>query len=182
VPYLHYFEGMESLGPYRLPDSGYDLVTRKTPTKDFLDFQVGTDYRIPLFQLVYHDCVVSYWYWGDSSNRLVEYWDERDLFNALYGTGPLWVVDPGIWEKSKERFLRSYRDATVVARATATAELVDHVFLTPDKRVQRSRFSDGTEVTANFSKRPYLDPKFGRVEAKTFIAVLSDGSRHVSGN
>lgn len=42
-------------------------------------------YRLPLFALVYHGCVVSYWYWGDYNNKLPALWGKRDLSNALYG-------------------------------------------------------------------------------------------------
>ena len=31
VPYVHYYEGMLSLGPYRLPDAGRDTMQYKPP-------------------------------------------------------------------------------------------------------------------------------------------------------
>ena len=74
VPYVHYYEGMMSLGPYRLPDAGRDMLQYKPPTPDFLKFQVGHFYRIPLWELVYHDCVVAQWYWGDYNNKAPEVW------------------------------------------------------------------------------------------------------------
>ena len=69
VPYADYYEGMLSLGPYRLPDAGYDMLGYRTPTPDFLKFQVGHFYRVPLWELVYHECVVAQWYWGDATNK-----------------------------------------------------------------------------------------------------------------
>jgi hypothetical protein len=173
VPALHYFEGMMSLGPFRLPDSGYDLTSAKTPTPAFLEFQVGPKYRIPLFELVYHDCVVSYWYWGDSSNRVPEYWNERDAFNALYGTGPLWIVDRSTWSKYAERFAQSYR-ATAVARRTGYSEMTSHVFLTDDHTVQRTTFADGTVVTANFGSQPWSDGT--AVAPRSWVAKFPDGT------
>ena len=154
VPALHYFEGMMSIAPFRLPDSGYDLTGAKTPSPEFREFQLGPQYRIPLFELVYHDCVVSYWYWGDSSNRVPELWDERDLFNALYGTGPLWIVDPKIWSQYESRFVQSFQAASV-SRHTGYSEMLSHEFLTPDHTVQRTTFADGTVVTADFGKRAW---------------------------
>jgi len=32
---------------------------------------------------------------------------------------------------------------------------LSHEFVTPDRAVQRSRFSDGTEVVVNFGDQPY---------------------------
>jgi hypothetical protein len=173
VPALHYFEGMMSLGQFRLPDSGYDLTSAKTPTPEFLEFQVGPKYRIPLFELVYHDCVVSYWYWGDSSNRVPELWDERDTFNALYGTGPLWIVDPPTWSKYRDRFVQSYR-STAVARHTGYSEMTGHVFLTDDHTVQRTTFADGTVVTANFGRQPWSDGT--AVPPRSWVAKFADGT------
>ena len=155
VPHLDYFEGMMSLAPYRLPDSGYDLFTYIKPQENLLCFQVGPYYRILLFELVYHDCVVDYWYWGDSPNRLPECWDNRDLFNALYGTPPLWAMDRALWAKEKDRFIQSYQTATPVARKTGYSEMLTHAFVTDDHQVQRTTFADGTEVWVNFGEKPY---------------------------
>jgi hypothetical protein len=174
VPYLHYFEGMMSLGPYRLADAGYDLFSRKTPSEDFKRFQMGPYYRIPLFELVYHDCVVSYWYWGDSSNRLPEYWDIRDLFNALYGTPPLWNVYPSLWAESEKRFVQSYKAAVPVARRTGYSEMTDHAFLTPDHSVQQTSFSNGVTVIANFGAASYHLRDGSFLKAKSY-KVFSTG-------
>jgi hypothetical protein len=175
VPYLHYFEGMMSLGPYRLPDSGYDLTTYKVPQEEFKVFQLGPKYRIPLFELVYHDCVASSWYWGDSSNRVPELWDERDIFNALYGTMPLWILDSKTWEENKDRFVKCYRNATPVARATGYDEMTEHAFLTEDHTVQSTLFADGTRVWANFGTKPYTFRKGIKVKPRSFRAEFPDG-------
>jgi len=177
VPHLHYFEGMTSLGPYRLKDSGYDLASARPASAGFKAYQVGPSRRIPLFQLVYHDCVATSWYWGDSSNRLARYWDERDLINALYGTMPLWIMDRERWARDRERFVESYRRATPVARATGYSEMLDHRFVTADKTVQSTSFADGTEVWANWGKKDYALPNGDRIPARGFIAVFPDGSR-----
>jgi hypothetical protein len=158
VPALHYFEGMMSLGDYRLPDAGYDLWSAKKPTEGFLRFQVGPYYRIPLFELVYHDCVASFPYWGDASNRLAEWWEVRDLFSALYGTGPLWIVDHARWKRDREQFVRSYRRATEVAARTGLFEMLEHRFLTADHMVQYTGFADGTRVWVNFGNKDFRLP------------------------
>jgi hypothetical protein len=176
VPYLHYFEGMMSLGPYRLPDSGYDLGTRKSPTRDWLDYQVGSKYRIPLFELVYHDCVFSSWYWGDASNRLVEYLSERNLFNALYGTMPLWILDTERWKSDKAALIPSYANGTTVSHDTAWSELVEHRFLTADRQAQYTRFANGCEVWGNFDRAKAARAGGFDIPPRSFVARLSDGT------
>jgi hypothetical protein len=63
VPFVDYFEGMLSLGPYRVPDAGRDMQRIwDDPPERVAKFQLGQAYRLPLWELVYHDCVVAQWY------------------------------------------------------------------------------------------------------------------------
>lgn len=159
VPFVHYFEGMLSLGPYRVPDSGRNMLQPVQQVPDRVaKFQTGHYYRLPLWELVYHDCVVAQWYWGDYSNKLPSLWDRRDLWNALYGTPPMFMFNQSIWENNRQRFAKSYRTATPVARATGYKEMLSHCWLTPDHAVQETRFEGGVRVTANFGDKPYTAP------------------------
>ncbi|MCY2988696.1 MAG: carbohydrate binding domain-containing protein [Planctomycetota bacterium] len=159
VPYVHYFEGMLSLGPYRVPDSGRDMlkVVDEVPER-VAKFQTGHAYRLPLWELVYHDCVVAQWYWGDYNNKLPSLWTRRDLWNALYGTPPMFMFNREIWNKNRERFVQSYQAATPVAQATGYAEMVAHRWLTPDHAVQQTQFANGVTVTVNFGDVAYQLP------------------------
>lgn len=159
VPYLHYFEGMMSLGPYRCPDAGRNMqkLLEEVPA-EVKKFQVGWQYRLPLWELVYHDCVVSYWYWGDYSNKAPAIWDERDLFNALYGTPAMFMFDWKHWREHRSRFVQSYRNACTVAKTTTYAEMTDHRFLTADRSVQQSVFANGVGVIVNFGVEAYKTP------------------------
>jgi len=152
VPFLHYFEGMLSLGPYRVPDAGRQTarIWDEVPER-VAKFQLGHRYRLPLWELVYHDCTVAQWYWGDYNNKLPSLWDKRDLFNALYGTPPMFMFGKKLWEESRGRFVKSYGATCPIARAAGYAEMTDHRFLTPDRDVQQTRFANGITVTVNFS-------------------------------
>jgi hypothetical protein len=155
VPYEDYFEGMESLARYRLPDSGYKIGVYQTPTPDFLKYQIGVGYRIPLFELVYHDCMVSTWYWGDASNQEPEVWRQRDLWNILYGTNPIYILDSTRWASTKDRVVQSYTDVSKADRAVGYAQMVDHKFLTADKTVQETLWSNGVAIIVNLGQTPF---------------------------
>ena len=156
VPFADYFEGMLSLVPGRAPDSGRNTMQKiDVVPANVAKLQVGAEYRLPLWELVYHDCVVSTWYWGDYNNKLPAIWDKRDLFNALYGTPPMFMFDRKEWERDHERFVQSYRATCPVARATFYSEMTDHRFLSADRMVQQTHFANGTIITANFSERPF---------------------------
>ena len=159
VPYVHYFEGMLSLGPYRVPDAGRNMrkLWDEVPER-VAKFQVGHKYRLPLWELVYHDCVVAQWYWGDYNNKLPALWQKRDLFNILYGTAPMFMFDSRLWEQNKDRFAQSYKNICDVTRAVGYAEMTDHRFLTPDRDVQQTTFANGVTVTVNFGNESYRLP------------------------
>jgi hypothetical protein len=159
VPFLHYFEGMLSLGPYRVPDAGRDMQRIWTEVPETVSrFQLGQAYRLPLWELVYHDCVVAQWYWGDYNNKLPSLWDKRDLFNLLYGTPPMFMFNRRLWESDKDRFVRSYQNTCSYVRAVGYVEMTDHRILTPDRNVQQSVFANGVTIVVNFGATEYRLP------------------------
>jgi hypothetical protein len=157
APFVHYFEGMMSLTGYRVPDAGRDIYAYKEPTPELLKYQVGPGYRVPLWELVYHDSVVAIWYWGDNSDKQPELWDRRDLWNVLYGTPPLWMINPEKWARHRERWVACYHNVCPVVRKTAYREMLDHRWLTPDRTIQQTTFTGGLAVTVNFGDSPFTD-------------------------
>ena len=156
VPFLHYFEGMLSLGPYRVSDAGRNMQKILTEVPERVaKFQLGEAYRLPLWELVYHECVVAQWYWGDYNNKLPALWDKRDLFNVLYATPPMFMFNRQFWKENQARFVQSYRNTCPYVRAVGYVEMTDHRFLTPDRAVQQTTFANGGAITANFGSKPY---------------------------
>ncbi len=156
VPVCDYFEGMLSIGPYRIDEAGRDMwrTVDEVPER-VAKYQVGERYRLPLWELVYHDCTVAHWYWGDYNNKLPATWRKRDLFNALYATPPMYLFHGYMWNEWKDRMLASLKTALPASEAAAGTEMTDHLVLTHDRSVQRTRFANGVEVTVNFGGRPY---------------------------
>ena len=172
VPYVDYIEGMMSGGYYSWP-AGH-LLRPKSKAQEFsgpwgekygkfeeyAKWGIGHEYRVPLWELVFHDCVVSTWYWGDSSDFLLaaapEVTPKKDALNVLYGTVPLlWASPEGSWDSARDVFLRTYRKTCKLHEAIAGTEMVSHEFVTADRAVQRTRFSDGTEAIVNFGGKAY---------------------------
>lgn len=184
VPHADYFEGMMSCNSYFSWPAGH-LIPPKSKTEEFTSpwgnelppwdeyerWGIGHRERAPLWELVFHDCVVTTWYWGDSSDFLLqaapEITPKKDAFNVLYGTIPLLWADrrKGSWENQREVFLRTYRNTCLLHEAIAGTEMLSHEFVTPDRDVQKTTFSDGTVVVVNFGGKPY--------------ELLIAGSKHV---
>ncbi len=153
VPYCDFYEGMMSLGPYRVPDSGRNLLELweegNVPERTE-KYQVGETYRMPLWELVYHDCTVSYWYWGDYNNKLPSLWVKRDLFNALYGVPPMYLFDGKTYPRFKKQIIASYKIAQPVSEKTGWHEMTAFRVLSKDRTVQQTEFANGIRVTVNF--------------------------------
>ncbi len=182
VPYVDYIEGMMSGGSYSWP-AGY-LTRPKSKGQEFTSpagnkypkweeyakWGIGHQYRVPLWELVFHDCIVSTWYWGDSNDFLLaaapEVTPKKDAFNILYGTIPMmWAGRSGSWPASRGVFLTTYRNTCKLHEAIAGTEMLSHEFVTRDRAVQRTRFSDGTEVVVNFGEKPYA----AKVGGKSYL-------------
>lgn len=174
-----YIEGMMSggyaswpAGHLKRPDTKDQEFTNpdgwKLPTwSDYARLGIGHQWRAPLWELVFHDCVVSTWYWGDSSDWLLkaapEITPKKDAFNVLYGTIPLmWASPEGGWKTNRDVCMRTYRNTCKLHEAVAQAEFVSHSFVTPDHDVQSSVFSDGTRTVVNFGNKPYTAKLGGR--------------------
>ena len=169
VPVLDYTEGMMS-GPFWWEDGnkpGY-LVTPKDRTYMPADFaKYGDNYkvRIPLWELVFHDCLSTTWYWGDSSGWFYSTQPDvnkrKDLASILYGTMPLlWADNKGYgWNRNRAQFLETVRNVSHFQERVGFDELLTHEFLSEDRAVQRTRFSGGGVAVVNFSDeaRAYKD-------------------------
>ena len=125
--------------------------------------------RIPLWELVYHDCTVSYYYWADSTLMYPELAETKDLFCALYGLPPIYSMNVSTWNELKGKVAESYRRATPVARRTMFARMTDFDWLSPDRLLQRTTFANGVSVVANFSDevRAGLAPRSWRISEPT---------------
>lgn len=126
--------------------------------------------RVPLYELVYHDAAVSSWRWEDGNPRYPELWWKKDLFNMLYGTAPLWILDRALWETYKDEYVKSYDKVCGWLSQIATDELTDHRFITLDGKVQMSVFSSGKAIVVNFSEEPFTyDGK--TIEARSYVEI-----------
>ena len=161
-------EGMMSPPAFRAPDSGRNMNTLyygENIPPQIRDWNLNPAVRVPLWQMIYHDCTINYWYWGDSSNCCPELMGLRDQFNALYALPPLYSLNMTQWEKMKEEIAASYRRATGTARLAAFSPMVRFSYLTKDRMVQRTEFENGVRVTVNFGEAPFGGLRPGGCEA-----------------
>ena len=178
---MHYVEGMQSgghanyswpAGHLRRPESKtHDPRTPDKPTNAFTTryevYGVGPKFRVPLWDLVFHDCITTTWYWGDSTDFLIkaapEITPRKDAFNVLYASMPMyWMNKQGLWKNDRDAFLRSYFHATKVHETIGMEEMVAHYFLNNDRTVQMTSFADGTDIIVNMDPIPQTVTLKGR--------------------
>jgi hypothetical protein len=169
---FHFAEGLLSPACYRGEDAGRRMNTlyygEDIPPR-VKQYMLNPRYRVPLWNLVYHDCSVGTWYWGDSSNGCPELMPVRDLFNALYGLPPLYSINMSQWDLLKKDIARSYHRATHSAGKTALSRMCSFEWLSPDGMIQQSRFTNGVSVIANFSDDPYSLDEQTIIPPKDFL-------------
>lgn len=153
-----YAEGLLSPELARSPQSGRSQ-TRVLRFDDMPEHTLGImlnpAYRIPLWELAYHDCVVQYWYWGDTPANCPELMDRFDAFNMLYGYPPIYSLDVSNWEKLKGKIAASYAKIAPLAQRVGFAKMTNFEYLSADKFVQKSTFDNGVYVIVNFGEKPF---------------------------
>lgn len=145
------------------------LGTRTAPDT-YLKYSINEAIRVPLYELVYHDAVVTSWRWEDGNHHNPEIWWKKDLFNILYGSVPLWSLDRNRWEEYKQTFIQSYNNVCPWLQKIGYDEMLSHSFVTPDGKIQMSEFSSGNRVVVNFSDTDYsYEGKI--VKSRSFLPI-----------
>ena len=154
-----YFEGIMSTAAFfAAPKAIHELPflpTESTPRYE--DFGTNPARRVPLFQLVYGDCVETTWRWGDNSHRMFSLWARKDLLQMIHASMPMWVLwkpHHAFFEANTDRFKECYDNVCRWRRAVGFSEMVNHERLSKDALLQKSTFANGASVTVNFATDP----------------------------
>jgi hypothetical protein len=131
------------------------IGTNVAPDK-YLKYSINEYTRVPLYELVYHDAMVTSWRWEDGNSHNPEIWWKKDLFNILYGSAPMWSIDRERWESYKNTFIQSYKNIGPWLEQIGYDEMVSHRFVTDDHEVQESVFSSGKRAVVNFGNNDYV--------------------------
>ena len=172
-PNVDYGEGTMTIIP--ATNAGYDWSQPLDPTDKNYEIQnISPAMRIPLHGLVYHDVYIPTWYTGDGASKVPAYWDDKDLWNILYGSMPLFMP-PSLqyWNTYLEKFMSGFNLVSTVTRNTGYAKMTNHQFLSSDKNLQQTTFDNGWNVVANFDSVPH-NWENKMLAAKGFYA--SDGA------
>lgn len=115
---------------------------------------------VPLYNLVYHDCVIQPWMMEKVSEE-----EDYMLYALLNGGAPYLVRDaayPNIdgafdnaMEMNLEEDIRRAKVVSELHKKVGKCEMVRHEFVNGNPQMQKTVFADGTSVIVDFQKRAY---------------------------
>ncbi len=174
-PVLDYSEGSMTIAPPA--NANYDWWTPLTdPGQEYIDYSMNPQIRIPLLALVYHDSHMPTTFVGDGVSKVPSYWSDKDLFNILYATMPTFTpAGEDYWNTNFDRFMESYHLTSSLTRNVAFEQMTNHTYVTSDRKVQQSEFSNGWKVTVNFNTSSY---QFGNKLLSAKGLYATDGTQN----
>ncbi|OED86961.1 glycoside hydrolase [Vibrio crassostreae] len=161
--------------PDHKPDFFFKPAEVKEPYKSLL---FSPQYRIPLYQAVFHDEVINTHHWHSDSLKFTNVQAERDLNAMLYNTPPMVHLtrDEALSSSSQRiKALKHYQDGfEPMHEQLWDKQLVDSEWLDKSGDVQQTEFSDGSKIIANFSNKAF---RYNGVDiaALSVKAILANG-------
>ena len=163
VPDTELFYGMESwYWPW--PDVVFpdDRGADTNAWNTYEHWAMNPAVRVPLWQLVFHDCTIGTLYPWDGNDVCFKIGetnqDLKDCLNLLYGTPATFMVKGqggSQYFHQPQRWLQSYRNTCKLLETLADKEMVAHSFLSLDRLVQETDWSDGTHTIVNFGTNDF---------------------------
>ncbi|MEZ9673366.1 glycoside hydrolase [Vibrio lentus] len=161
--------------PDHKPDFFFKSAKVKEPYKSLL---FSPQYRIPLYQAVFHDEVINTHHWHSDSLKFTNVKTHRDLTAMLYNTPAMVHLtrDEALSSSSPRlKALKHYQDGFEPIHAQLWDKaLVDFIWLDKDGKVQQTVFDNGSKIIANFSDQGFHQNGVD-VAATSIKAVLSNG-------
>lgn len=126
-------------------------------------------FRLPLYEVVFHDSVVTGHHWSAGSLKYQNVLDTVALTELLYQVPPLYHLNLDEFVKSRDAIKKHYAFFSPLHRALGFTPMTDFAWLTSDRLVQRTLFGDQAELVANFGARPF-DYQGTTIPARSILA------------
>lgn len=161
--------------PEHKPDFFFKPAKVKEPYKSLL---FSPQYRVPLYQAVFHDEVINTHHWHSDSLKFTNVKANRDLTAMLYNTPAMVHLTRDVAVKNKSprlKVLKHYQDGfEPIHEQLWDRALIDFSWLDNHGAVQQTTFSDGSKIIANFSDQAFNKGDID-VAAVSIKAILSNG-------
>lgn len=138
------------------PPDGPAVFVKQVPLKPkYRTFYFNPRFRLPLYQTVFHDSVVTTHHWGAGSLKFKDQLDTVELLELLYNVPPLYHMNLQEFGRH-EKNMKAHNDFfSPLHRELALLPLTDFSWLRADRMVQRAVFGDRVELVANFADEDF---------------------------
>ena len=138
------------IGGYWPPEAPA-IHIKQVPLKSrYLHLYLAPRFRLPLYQIVFHDSIVTTSHWGSGSLKFKNAIGTFALLELLYNVPPLYHLNMAEFSKHKAWIKRHYAFFSPLHRQIGGQTMTDFEWLSDDRQVQRTEFGDAVELFANF--------------------------------
>lgn len=148
---------------------------KEVPLKEkYYHLFLNPKFKIPLWETVYHDCLVSTAHPAVPSLKYSNAKTNLALSEMFYQYPPVYNLNMAFFEQHKKRIVHHYQFYRQTHPKTVYHPVTAFDFLTEDRLVQHIQFGK-TQMVANFGATPYLYNS-QTIAAKSVLFIDEDGT------
>ena len=133
------------------PPEGPAIHIKQVPLKpNYLYHYYHPRFRLPLYEIVFHDSVIATHHWGSGSLKFENAIETLALLELLYNVPPLYHLNIDEFSKHKAWIKKHYAFFSPLHRQIGGQAMTDFEWLSDDRQVQRTEFGDTVEIFVNF--------------------------------
>jgi hypothetical protein len=164
------------LGKY-YPPEGPKVFVKQVPMKEqYQYFYYDPRFRLPLYETVFHDSVVTTHQWANGSLKYSNILDIVALTELLYMVPSLYHMNLDEFDKHREAMKRHYEFFSPLHRKIGFAQMKDFNWLSADRMLQRTVFDNQVEIVVNFSHKSYRYREF-EIPARSVLAKWTEDGK-----
>ncbi len=138
------------------PPEGPKVFLQQVPLKEKYRYLFyDPRFRLPLYEVVFHDSVVTTHHWSRSSLKFGNVLNTVALTELLYMVPPLYHINLDTFKKHKEIIKRFYDFFSPLHMKLGFSQMTDFSWLDNERLVQRTVFANKVEIVANFSNKQF---------------------------
>lgn len=160
--------------PQEAPAVFFKQAKVKEPYKTLL---FSPQFRLPLYQTVFHDAHVSSHHWSFDSLKFSDVQTERDLIAMLYNTPPMVHISRSSLTTRLDALKHYQQGYSFAHHRLWDKALIGLKFLAENGQVQQSHFSDGSYITVNFGTESYASAGLHLPPHSALITLANGESR-----
>ena len=161
------------MGSYWSPTGIPPRYGKPTPLKPLLSYiYYNPTFEVPLYQMVYNNSIITSDHWEYATFKFPSQIKNNILKTFLYNTPPLLHLDRKAWAQQKDLLSKYLPVWSKRHKILVQQKMTNFSYLSKDKLLQSTHFSNGYTVIANFADS---DKNYNKINipAKSII-ILQD--------